>query len=468
MKREEEQIHKHDNLYNLLRAFAMFGFRNFYRRIQVKGRENIPYGSHFIITPNHQNALMDAMAVLFAVNDIPIVFLARADIFKNKRQKKMLTTFKMLPVYRIRDGVQELTKNEEIFERSVNIVTDRVPVCLMPEGNHGGKRRLRKFVKGAFRVALKAQEMSGKENNVLILPIGIDFQNYSKIHQDLLIIIGKPINVQDYISEYSDNQAKGLNSLRDRVAEEMKKIMIHIKNEELYEMYQNLRQIWNKRMRQLAGIQGKSLFDKFNADKIMISILDYAYETETDTLRDLSEKTDSYLRKLNALKIRNWVISRKGFPVTKIILVLIALLITMPVALYGFLNNALPYHLPVRFTRKVKDLQFLSSFKFVLALLLFPGFYIIQTIIIAIFINSIWVAFAYLISLPFTGYLALYWSLWFKKWKSALKYKYLHIRNNEGLKETESLYEQIFRTMETLSEKYLQSIKPKAYRLKHD
>ena len=468
MKREEERIHKHDIFYNLLRAYAMFGFKNYYRRIQVAGRENIPYGSHFIITPSHQNALMDAMAVLFSANKSPIVFLARADIFKNKRQENLLTQFKMLPIYRIRDGLQELSKNEEIFERSVNVVANKVPVCLMPEGNHGDKRRLRNFVKGAFRMAFKAQEVTGENNDVFVLPVGIDFQHYWKFHQDLLIVIGKPVNVNEYMPEYNENQPKGINSLRDKVAGEMKKLMIHISNEELYEMYQNMRHIWNKRMRQLAGIQGKSLYDKFKADKIMISMLDHTYESEPETLRKLSDKTADYLNRIEKLGMRNWVIQRKGFSLAKIMLVFISLLITIPPALYGFLNNFLPYHLPVKFTGKIKDFQFLSSFKFVLSLLLFPGFYIIQAIIVALITGNMFIILAYLLSLPFTGYIALYWTFWFKKWKSAVKYKCLHQRKDSFLNETEVLYEQILQDMEKISEKYLKNIIPDTARLKYD
>ena len=47
------------------------------------GVENINPDDHLIFAPNHQNALMDALAVLFTHKGQP-VFLARADIFKKK------------------------------------------------------------------------------------------------------------------------------------------------------------------------------------------------------------------------------------------------------------------------------------------------------------------------------------------------------------------------------------------------
>ena len=76
-------IHKRNfiyyNIYPYVRAF----FFHFYGKVQVKGLENIPKDQPVIFAPNHQNALMDALIVLFA-SPQDVVFLARADIFKSR------------------------------------------------------------------------------------------------------------------------------------------------------------------------------------------------------------------------------------------------------------------------------------------------------------------------------------------------------------------------------------------------
>jgi 1-acyl-sn-glycerol-3-phosphate acyltransferase len=50
--------------YRLLKIYAIFGHWIFYRRIEVKFRERIPRDRPVLLAPNHQNALMDAMAPL--------------------------------------------------------------------------------------------------------------------------------------------------------------------------------------------------------------------------------------------------------------------------------------------------------------------------------------------------------------------------------------------------------------------
>ena len=64
---------------------------------------------------------MDPLAVMFSINK-QIVFLARADIFKNKIAAKFLHFLKILPVFRIRDGKENLNNNDLTFDVSYNFV----------------------------------------------------------------------------------------------------------------------------------------------------------------------------------------------------------------------------------------------------------------------------------------------------------------------------------------------------------
>ena len=69
----------------------------------------------------------------------------------------------------------------------------------MPEGNHGDKQRLRPLVKGTMRIALRAQEKFGNNQGVKIVPVGLDYEDYQKFFQDLLIIYGQPVEVSEYL-----------------------------------------------------------------------------------------------------------------------------------------------------------------------------------------------------------------------------------------------------------------------------
>jgi 1-acyl-sn-glycerol-3-phosphate acyltransferase len=202
-------------------------FFQYYGKVEVKGVENIPKDVPVIFSPNHQNALMDALIVLFS-SPGDTIFLARADLFRKKFLAYVLNTLKMLPVFRIRDGVEELGNNQEIFDITVDVLHRKHQLCLMPEGNHGGYRRLRKLGKGIFRIAFKAQEKEGNKPYVKIVPVGLDFSDYIKQNQKLTVIYGKPIEVSDYWDTFMENGPRGLNHLKQRLIEDMKPLLIQI------------------------------------------------------------------------------------------------------------------------------------------------------------------------------------------------------------------------------------------------
>ncbi len=99
----KRNIHKRNLLHRFISPTVEVQFFHYYGKVEVYGKENIPGKAPVIFAPNHQNALMDALIVLFkAPHDV--VFLARADIFRKKFLAFLLNSLKILPVFRQRNG----------------------------------------------------------------------------------------------------------------------------------------------------------------------------------------------------------------------------------------------------------------------------------------------------------------------------------------------------------------------------
>jgi hypothetical protein len=361
---------------------------------------------------------MDALIVLFSAPG-DVVFLARADIFNKRLLAFLLNSLKILPVFRQRDGASELGKNVDIFDISVNVLKNRHYLCVMPEGNHGHQRKLRTIVKGIFRIAFQAQEDAGSEPFVKIVPVGLDFGDYIKQNASLFINYGKPIEVSDYWEQYQENSARAINALKSRLGEDLRPQMIDIQNEEHYEAIYLLKGIFNDTMREIMGIGGNKLSDRFKADKALIAFVENGLEKEDGTsekMGALMEKVLQYDRGVKRLNIRDWVVAQKGFSLGKSLLYNLLLLLTLPFFLYGLINNALPYFLPVRMVRKIKDRQFHASVKAGLGiLLLFPIIHGLQTLLVGLLTGPWWIWAAYMLSLFPMGKFALAWYGWWKK-----------------------------------------------------
>ena len=426
-----ERIDRRSLMYHILYRWVKFVFNQYYSKIEVTGLENIPKDAPVIFAPNHQNAVMDALVVLFS-SPGDTVFLARADLFRKPLLARALNNLKILPVFRIRDGVGELGKNQEIFDITVGVLHRKHQLCLMPEGNHGSYRRLRALVKGIFRIAFKTQETHKDQPYVKIVPVGLDFQDYTKHHQTLLVNYGKPIEVSDYWKTFEENGPRGVNRIRDHLASELKELMIHIKTKDYYDTYMGLRTIYNPTMREKLGLSGKTLTDRFRADKTMISKLNQVLETDEPKIQTLHEKVTTYLAELRRMNIRDWVVAKKGYSLLQTLWRWLTLLITLPIFIYGLINNALVYFLPVLLVKNIKDRQFHSSVKAGAAMLfIFPFFYLLQTLLVGIFTGPWWIWVTYLILLYPTGKFALHWYFRIKKTLRAGWFGHRYRRNKK-------------------------------------
>jgi 1-acyl-sn-glycerol-3-phosphate acyltransferase len=231
----KENIEKYSTGYALLKSVAGFWHNNvFYRKVIVLGRENINPDHHLIYAPNHQNALMDALAVLFTHQGQP-VFLARADIFRRKMIASILYFLKILPVYRMRDGFSSLKGNDDIFLKTIDVLKNKNGVVILPEGDHAGYRRLRQLKKGICRVAFQSDEATDFNLKIKIIPVGIEYSHYTRFRQVLTVAYGKPVEISEFYELYRTSPERALNELRSKLSEAMISNMVHISSEEDYE-----------------------------------------------------------------------------------------------------------------------------------------------------------------------------------------------------------------------------------------
>ena len=128
--------------YWLLQQYMKLVYWVYFRKVESINNSNLPRKMPVILAPNHQNALIDALAFCYDT-ELQTVFLARADIFKKKTIAAILNYLNIMPVFRIRDGISNVRKNDEIFEKCLRIIHNKLnPLCIFPEGNHADKRRI--------------------------------------------------------------------------------------------------------------------------------------------------------------------------------------------------------------------------------------------------------------------------------------------------------------------------------------
>src|SRR4030042_700585 len=121
--------------------------------------------------------------------------------------------------------------------------------------------------------------------------------------------------------------------------------MIDIRSVEFYDTYMNLRTIYNQSMRKRLRIPGKDLYSSFRADKEMIKILEQKEEKDPDRIRQISGKVKRYIDGVTELGFRDWLFRKNRYSYLILIPLSLGLLITIPLFLYGLINNIVPYQL---------------------------------------------------------------------------------------------------------------------------
>jgi 1-acyl-sn-glycerol-3-phosphate acyltransferase len=402
-------IEKWDWRYAFLKHYVNFSFRSYFKSLTVRGKENIPKDSPVIFAPNHQNALMDALAILYTTNDQP-VFLARSDIFKKGLISKILTFLKILPIYRIRDGYGNLKLNDFIIKKIHDILSKNHYLVIFPEGNHGDKRMLRSLKKGISRIAFQSEEEYGYDLGIKIVPVGLEYSNYYNFREELFVNFGKPIDLSEFFDMYKESPSKAHLALLRELSKELKQFMIHIENKEYYETIDSLTNIYQTRMKEWLKLPSLKQPHKYQADKKLIAVCEKTIDEEPERFKELDIKTKEYRKLLSENNLHTSKIGQKRNVTGRIVLNLITLIVASPVFLYGWINNLLPYFPAYHFSQKMKDPQFISTIKYGIGILTFPIFYLIQTLACHFIFENIYITLGYLVSLPITGLIAYYYA----------------------------------------------------------
>jgi hypothetical protein len=342
---------------------------------------------------------MDALAVLFTHKGQP-VFLARADIFRKKFLASILYFLKILPVYRIRDGFSSLKGNDEIFSKTIDVIKSKNGLVILPEGDHAGFRRLRQLKKGICRVAFQADEASGFELKMKIIPVGLEFSHYTRYRQVLTVVYGKPIEVSEYHKIYTENPEKALNELRSRLSNDMKGLMVHIESESDYEAIDELRSIINGRYSD--DIRNPKIY----RDRLMISRLNDLREKSPEIYKKICDLSLAVKRRASGLKTDYRLLEKKKHPLGLLLAGITGLALTFPLFILGNIFTLTFLELPNLQARKIRDPQFRSSIKYTLSLILAFIMMPLYLVLLLIFIKPWWLAVLVFLILPVSGLFA--------------------------------------------------------------
>jgi 1-acyl-sn-glycerol-3-phosphate acyltransferase len=384
MREKMKDVKQHASIaYRLLHFYSKMLIWHWFSKVEVNGKENIPENTPCILLPCHQNGLMDCVTLL-AIFKKPITFFAKSALFVNSRISKVLTFLRIMPAYRQREGIGNVTKNEDNFFKAVDLLLMGFPLCIMPEGGQHEKHHLYPFVKGPFRIAFYTQENSANNKTVHLIPIGIDYGHYDKLGYPLVLNIAKPISVDSYMEIYRENPAKALNIIKEDAYKQLSEMMVNICSEKYYDVIYISAYLYNCAMLAMLNLKDNQS-NRMKVRQYIVKHLDEIADQTPEKLQALRDKCILLAKqKTDIVSIANDSSKDKFF------FILCYVLFLLPIFVYGFLLNIFVVLLIAVLSPKLKKYGFSSTLKYVLFSLFSPVCHLLISVSVAIIISS-WV-----------------------------------------------------------------------------
>ncbi|GAB2460436.1 hypothetical protein GCM10011375_10890 [Hymenobacter qilianensis] len=404
--------------YALLKPLIQLGLRVFFRRIEVPHRKRLQTPGPLIIAANHPNTLMDPLVVAANRRD-SVAFLAKSTFFKGPFMKWLMAQTNSIPIYRRQDAEGESVahvspaelaqRNEATFGRSYDYLDQGGTIMIFPEGTSVTERRLRPLKTGAARIALGAAARHDFRREVQILPVGINYFDPSRFRSDVLLNVALPIQVSDYAALYAQDPIAAADELTEEIRRRLEENLVITRDAAEDELVQQVERTFGEH---LAPNDEETLYDNFELSRNLSEAIIYFEKHDPARLQEVREKLSEYLRELRALRLTDESLEsgNKGERWLRGAKTALRLALGFPVYVYGVVNNYLPYRVPSLVAqRATKEVEFVAPILMVTGMLTFSLAYAAQIALVHYFAQNWRLTTLYALSLPITGFYALYY-----------------------------------------------------------
>ncbi|MEO5999199.1 MAG: 1-acyl-sn-glycerol-3-phosphate acyltransferase [Chitinophagaceae bacterium] len=318
--------------------------RFFYRRVYVTGLETIAKEGPAIIIANHTSSLMDA-ALLGVLIERPVHFFTRADVFSGKLFSKILNALNMIPISNHEAGRNTLSSNKDSYSKAEQILANGGIVVFFPEGISHIERRIMPLRKGVFRLAFQWAVRDNFQNNIPVIPTGINYSHPFACQADVMIHFGTPLLLNDYKEEYLLNEAATLLHITKDSYAAIQKNALFVKDAAKYDLVENCLRIKRNDYSFFTRQWMQGTRKRLEEEKFICSNIDELLSFEQS---DLQKNNKDYFEMLQLYNIRDKALSPLfKFSCCKKLM----LFVGSPFFILGYLLNCLP----IKVAKKITD-----------------------------------------------------------------------------------------------------------------
>lgn len=204
--------------------------RFWFRKVYVSYEEPLPTDAPVIFACTHPNSAIDYL-FLPLITKRPANVLVRGDVFEKKWLNAVFRSLWMLPVYRMRDGYGNVTRNDQSFRECYDLFDKKGRVLIFSEGVCVQEKVLQPIKKGTARLALDYMAKGGGQE-LYIVPMANNYTRFRQFRSAVSTNFGKPIKASHYMEQYEQNPNSAYVQLTGDIALSLKRQFIEVENYE--------------------------------------------------------------------------------------------------------------------------------------------------------------------------------------------------------------------------------------------
>ncbi|HSU28349.1 MAG TPA: 1-acyl-sn-glycerol-3-phosphate acyltransferase [Chitinophagaceae bacterium] len=213
-------------LYQLLKIQVRIASLIFCRRFIINKPGILHSKGPLLLACNHPNSFLDGV-LLDILFDQPLYSLARGDVFKRSFYARLLFKVKLIPIYRLSEGAENIPTNYESFEACKEIFRKNGIVIMFSEGKCINEWHLRPLKKGTARLAFSSWEAGIP---LQVLPVGINYSSFRRFGKNMFINFGDKIS-QDQLKNDTGDGLR-YQAFNDLLEQQLKTLVFEIGKED--------------------------------------------------------------------------------------------------------------------------------------------------------------------------------------------------------------------------------------------
>jgi 1-acyl-sn-glycerol-3-phosphate acyltransferase len=185
-------------LYSVLQIIIRLALRIFCGDITISNKSVLQSKGPLLLACNHPNSFLDAI-IIGSLFKQPVHYLARGDAFKKPLISKVLSALKLMPIYRLSEGREYLSLNDQTFNNCKQILLQGGIVLIFSEGLCKHEQQLQPLKKGTARIAFSAWNEPSISKHFRILPVSINYHSFTQFGKQVIIHFDEIISKQNVV-----------------------------------------------------------------------------------------------------------------------------------------------------------------------------------------------------------------------------------------------------------------------------